>query len=170
LQILVGKVIEASREDGSEKLIRETVDVGEEEHRTILSGLAAFTTPDKLEGQLVCVLVNLKARPMGPQKTKSHGMLLCASDDNSVEIIQPPAGALPGTPVFFQGVDTVPAPPNRVQKKKLFEAVAVDLMTGPGCEALYRDMPWQVMVTDEDSGLKVVRNCHSATLSNASIS
>lgn len=51
----------------------------------------------------VIVLVNLKAKKLAD--FMSHGMVLCAQthDGSSVELLNPPLGAVPGDLVSFEG-------------------------------------------------------------------
>lgn len=109
----------------------EQIDVGEEEPRTIVSGLVQYVPQDALQGRNVVVLCNLKARNM--RGVKSHGMLLCASNDahDVVEPLIPPEGAAIGERVFFEDMAEQPEPAkeNQVQKKKIWEGVQPDLKT-----------------------------------------
>lgn len=65
--------------------------MGEEEPRTIVSGLVNFISAEELTGRRVLVLCNLKPRTM--RGVTSHGMLLCASDADHKEVdpLSPPA-------------------------------------------------------------------------------
>lgn len=97
LRIIVGKLKRVWAHPEADKLWCEEVDCGEEGGpREIASGLREYyKTPEEMEGKMVLVLANLKPRPM--RGFVSHGMLLCAStEDRGVELIEPPAGALPG--------------------------------------------------------------------------
>ena len=51
---------------------------------------------------------------------KSHGMLLCASNDDhtAVEVIDAPAGAKRGERITVEGFEGEPMKPNPLQKKK----------------------------------------------------
>lgn len=75
VQLLVGRILACEKLPGSDKLLRSTVDMGQET-RTILSGLAAYYTPDELVGRHVLVVANLQPRKI--RGTWSHGMLLAA--------------------------------------------------------------------------------------------
>ena len=76
--IKVGTVLECSNIEGSEKLLKFLIDLGEEKPRQILSGIAKFYQPSQLVGKQICVLSNLK-----PAKIFGHvsdGMILSAED------------------------------------------------------------------------------------------
>ncbi len=102
----------------------------------------------------------------------SQGMLLCASNEShdKVELLQPPADAVPGERIRFgeYAVDEEgnplpirePESPNRVQKKKIWEAVQKHLQTDDDCIAGFKDMK---MITSKG-------NVRAMTLSRASIS
>jgi tRNA-binding EMAP/Myf-like protein len=79
----------------------EEVNVGEPEPRTIVSGLVQFVPLEEMQQRQVVVLCNLKPRNM--RGVKSHGMLLCASNDghDAVEPLCPPEGAVVGERVWF---------------------------------------------------------------------
>ncbi|MBR8462561.1 methionine--tRNA ligase [Campylobacter sp. faydin G-24] len=77
--IKVGEVLECERVEGSEKLLKFKIDLGEAQPRQILSGIAKFYDPNELIGKQVCVLANLKERTM-MKKYVSQGMILSAED------------------------------------------------------------------------------------------
>ncbi|MEG1610913.1 MAG: methionine--tRNA ligase, partial [Bilophila sp.] len=54
LDLRVGTILEASRHPNADKLLCFKVDLGEEQPRQILSGIAAFFNPDELVGKQVC--------------------------------------------------------------------------------------------------------------------
>ncbi|OPA81694.1 methionine--tRNA ligase [Campylobacter pinnipediorum subsp. pinnipediorum] len=78
LVIKVGEVLECDRVEGSEKLLKFQIDLGEKKPRQILSGIAKYYKPSELIGKQVCVLANLKERKI--MKQISQGMILSAED------------------------------------------------------------------------------------------
>ena len=115
LEIRVGMVVEVSAHPDRETLLVEKIDVGEAEPRTIASGIAQFVTPEQLQAENVVVLCNLKPRPVAG--VMSAGMLMCASNDDAVVPLRPPAGAAVGEAVTFDGVEFRPDDPgNRASK------------------------------------------------------
>ncbi|WP_298786613.1 methionine--tRNA ligase [uncultured Campylobacter sp.] len=76
--IKVGTVLECENIEGSEKLLRFMIDLGEEKPRQIISGIAKFYDPAVLVGKQICVLANLK--PAKIFKHSSEGMILSAED------------------------------------------------------------------------------------------
>lgn len=143
LDVRVGKILSADKHPDADSLYVEQIDVGEEEPRTIVSGLVKYVPLEQLQGRKVVVLCNLKARNM--RGVKSHGMLLCASDaaHENVEPLTPPEGAEVGERVFFgEGNQEQPeaAKENQVQKKKIWEAVQPELKTDDSKVANYKGM------------------------------
>ncbi|KAL1196596.1 putative methionine--tRNA ligase [Cardamine amara subsp. amara] len=134
LDIKVGRVVKAWQHEEADSLYVEEVDIGEAEPRIICSGLVKYVPLDLLQGASVVVLTNLKPRNM--RGVKSCGMLLAASDaaHENVELLVPPQGSVPGDRVWFGNEDDLeqlpePAPPNKVQKKKIWESVQPLLKT-----------------------------------------
>lgn len=94
----VGRVLEAERVPGSEKLIRLEVDFGNE-RRTVVTGIADQVSPDRLVGKKMIFVLNLKPkRVMG---VESRGMLLLAEEDSGrVHLIEVPEEVPEGTKVW----------------------------------------------------------------------
>ena len=93
----VAKVVECTTVEGSDKLLRLMLDVGEGRIRQVFSGIRAFYKPEDIVGKLVVMIANLAPRKM--RFGVSEGMVLCASnpkDKKSVYLIEPDAGAEPG--------------------------------------------------------------------------
>ncbi len=96
-QLKVGLVQAAEKLPKSSKLLKLTVDVGEDSPRTIVAGLAKAYTPEDLVGRQVVVVANLKpAKLMG---VESQGMVLAASLDGKPVILRPIDTVPPGTQV-----------------------------------------------------------------------
>jgi methionyl-tRNA synthetase len=77
VELRIGKVLEAKRVAGSDKLIVMKVDIGEE--RQIVAGIGKAYTPEELTGKSIVVVSNLQ--PVKLMHVESQGMLLAASDD-----------------------------------------------------------------------------------------
>ncbi len=77
VQLKVGEVLESKEVEGSTKLLRNVVKLGEEE-RVIFSGIKSAYAPGELVGKRVVVAYNLKPRKMMGEM--SYGMILCAED------------------------------------------------------------------------------------------
>ena len=159
LRIIVGKLNKVWPHPDADKLWCEEVDCGEEEPRQIASGLREYyKTAEEMQGKMVLVLANLKARPM--RGFVSHGMLLCAStEDRGVELIEPPTNAVLGERVTIGDVvgdfDEV-----LNAKKNPWEAVCEHFKTGQDEPvAMFKNIP---LMTSAGT-------CKAATLKDAPI-
>lgn len=77
LDIRIGKIVEVSKHPEADSLYVEKIDLGEEQPRTIVSGLVNFIPIEEMQGRMVVVLCNLKPAKM--RGIESKGMVLCAS-------------------------------------------------------------------------------------------
>lgn len=77
LDLRTAIVTAAEKVEKTDKLLKLTVDMGNEQ-RTIISGIAQHYTPEDMVGRTVIVIANLK--PAKIRGIESHGMLLAASD------------------------------------------------------------------------------------------
>lgn len=84
IDLCVGQILEAKKHPKADKLLVFKVDLGTEV-RQIVSGIASYYEPEKLIGKKVCVVKNLK--PIKLRGEDSFGMLLCASNDESLELL-----------------------------------------------------------------------------------
>lgn len=129
LDFRVGRILSAEKHPNADSLYVEQIDLGEAEGpRTVVSGLAKYCSLESLQGRAVVVVANLKPAKM--RDVLSAGMVLCASVGDTVQPIDPPAGAAVGERVLFEGLTS--GPPEPVHKKvgKLFDAAAPHLMVG----------------------------------------
>ena len=79
VQLRVARILTAEKVEGSDKLLKLSVKLGEGEPlRTVVSGIARFYTPEAIEGRQVVLVSNLK--PAKLKGIRSEGMILCASD------------------------------------------------------------------------------------------
>ena len=86
VQLKVGEVLASEKVEKSNKLLKNTVKIGDEV-RTILSGIAKFYTPEEMVGKKVVVVTNLKPRVMCG--FESCGMILCASEGDKLTLVSP---------------------------------------------------------------------------------
>ena len=88
LDIRIGTIIAAELVPETDKLIKCTVDFGEElGQRTIVSGIAEWKKPEELVGRQLPYIVNLAPRIL--RGVESQGMLLAASDEAGVALLVP---------------------------------------------------------------------------------
>lgn len=97
LELKIGTVLEAEEVEGSEKLIKLKVDLGEEEPRTIFVGVKAWYQPQDFEDKQVVVVANLEPKRMMNQY--SQGMILAADAPKSPVFLTVPQKVPPGTKI-----------------------------------------------------------------------
>jgi aspartyl/glutamyl-tRNA(Asn/Gln) amidotransferase C subunit len=128
--LMVGEILSCEQhpDPESSKLLVSRVDCGEPEPRSVCSGIAAhYANPQDLVGKKVVIVGNLKARNM--KGVQSHGMCLCASneDKSKIEVVEAPEGSSPGERLTFSGFTGDKMPDihgeNKVVKKKLWDKV-----------------------------------------------
>jgi methionyl-tRNA synthetase len=96
-ELKVGTIQAAERVPKSEKLIKMSVDVGEETPRQIVAGIGLAYQPEELVGKQVAVVANLQpAKLMG---IESQGMVLAASIDGKPVLLNPDKQVPSGTQV-----------------------------------------------------------------------
>ena len=156
LDIRVGLVQSVERHPEAEHLLIEKVDLGEENPRTIVSGLAKYYSPQDLVGKKVLVLANMK--PSKFRGVNSEGMILAASIGEQVEILVAPESAKAGSPVVLEGFERTPDAVLN-PKHKIVEKVKPEMKTNDACEATYKGVVFSV------NG----EPCLSTSLSNALI-
>lgn len=81
--VRVGTVLECSKVEKSEKLLKFLIDLGSEK-RQILSGIAKHYSPEELIRKQVIVLVNLPSRKI--MGLESNGMILTAFNAEKDEL------------------------------------------------------------------------------------
>lgn len=96
LDMRIGKVTECTEKEGSEKLLRLTVDFGDEGTRNILSGIKQWYSPDDLVGKLFLFVINIEPRKMMGEF--SEGMILCAEGEKPIPLI-PTEEVIPGATI-----------------------------------------------------------------------
>ncbi|ETD67725.1 methionyl-tRNA synthetase [Pelistega indica] len=99
IDLRIAKIVNCEHVEGSDKLLRLTLDVGEGRHRNVFSGIKSMYKPEDLIGKLTVMVANL-----APRKMKfgiSEGMVLAGShaDEKSnpgIYVLEPFPGAQPG--------------------------------------------------------------------------
>lgn len=97
IELKVGKILSADRVEGSEKLVKLSVDLGEESLRQVLAGIAASYPPEALTGKQIVVIANLEPRKL--MGMESQGMLLAAEGENGPVLLMPDKSVPPGTKI-----------------------------------------------------------------------
>ncbi|CAK9141428.1 unnamed protein product [Ilex paraguariensis] len=141
LDIRVGLIKKVQKHPDADSLYVEEIDVGEQQPRTVVSGLVKYIPLEEMQNRKVCVLCNLK--PAAMRGIKSQAMVLAASnsDHSKVELVDPPESAPVGERVVFPGFEGEPDDVLN-PKKKVWETVQVDLHTDKELVAHYKDVPF----------------------------
>lgn len=77
VDLRVGQVVSAERVPKADKLLLLKIDLGEDQPRQILAGIAQYYEPEKLVGRKVVIVANLKPRKL--RGFESQGMVVAAS-------------------------------------------------------------------------------------------
>ena len=99
VDLRIAKIVSCEAVEGSDKLLRLSLDAGEGRLRQVLSGIKSAYQPDDLIGKLTVLVANLAPRKM--RFGVSEGMVLAASHaddavDQGIYILEPFPGAQPG--------------------------------------------------------------------------
>lgn len=98
LDLRIIKVLEATRMEGSDKLLKLKVDIGNSEERQILSGIGKSYSPEDIIGKELVAIVNLEPRMMMGEE--SQGMILATGDDlENITLISPIKEVDPGSSI-----------------------------------------------------------------------
>ncbi len=99
LDLRMARIVAAARVEGSKKLLRLSLDIGEERPRQVFSGIQSAYAPEDLVGRLTVMIANL-----APRKMKfgiSEGMVLSAAHEDpergeGLYLLSADSGAEPG--------------------------------------------------------------------------
>ncbi|MBB3280198.1 methionine--tRNA ligase [Mitsuaria sp. BK037] len=99
VDLRIAKIVKAELVEGSDKLLRLTLDAGEGRLRNVFSGIRSAYQPEQLAGKLTVMVANLAPRKM--KFGVSEGMVLAAShaDEKAhpgIFVLEPFPGAQPG--------------------------------------------------------------------------
>lgn len=99
VDLRIAEIVNCEAVEGSTKLLRLTLDVGESKTRNVFSGVASMYKPEDLKGKLTVMVANLAPRKM--KFGVSEGMVLAASHadekaEPGIYVLHPWPGAKPG--------------------------------------------------------------------------
>lgn len=103
IELKTAKVLEASRVEGSEKLIKLILDAGDKDeagnviNRQVIAGIGKSYEPENLIGKQIVIAANLEPRKL--MGLESNGMILAASDENGITMLMPDKEVKPGSGV-----------------------------------------------------------------------
>ncbi len=95
VELKVGRVLAAERVEGSDKLLKLKISLGDEE-RQLVAGIGKRYEPTDIVGKEIVVVANLEYRQL--MGLESQGMLLAANDDGPV-FISPEKDVSPGAKI-----------------------------------------------------------------------
>ncbi len=95
VDLRIARIVNAEHVEGAEKLLRLSLDIGEDQPRQVFAGIKSAYDPESLKGRLTVMVANLAPRKM--KFGLSEGMVLAASDERGGPyILSPDSGAQPG--------------------------------------------------------------------------
>ncbi len=98
VDLRIARIANAEHVDGADKLVRLTLELGNNETRNVFAGIKSAYDPAQLIGRLTVMVANLAPRKM--KFGLSEGMVLAASDSAGktpgIFLLSPDAGAQPG--------------------------------------------------------------------------
>jgi len=99
VDLRIAKIVNCEHVEGSDKLLRLTLDVGEGKTRNVFSGIKSAYKPEDLIGKFTVMVANLAPRKM--KFGVSEGMVLAAShadekNNPGLYVLEPWPGATPG--------------------------------------------------------------------------
>ncbi len=93
VDLRAGEIVTAEPIEGSSKLLRLKVSLGEEE-RQIIAGIGKKYTPEELIGRQIVIVANLEPKQMMGEE--SQGMLLAADSPEGPAFLTPEQPVPPG--------------------------------------------------------------------------
>jgi methionine--tRNA ligase beta chain len=86
VEMRAGKIISAEPVDGSEKLLKLSVDFNEENPRQVISGIAKFVSPEEIVGAVCTFVTNLEPREI--MGLKSEAMIMALSGEEFFSLLE----------------------------------------------------------------------------------
>lgn len=97
LELRVADVTAAERVEGSEKLLKLRLDLGEFGPRQIVAGIGKVYAPEQLVGTQIIIVFNLAPRAL--MGIESNGMLLAAGGQDGASLLRPERPVPPGSKI-----------------------------------------------------------------------
>ena len=97
IDMRVGKIVKVEPIPKSQNLLKLTIDIGGNNLKTAVAGIAKYYKPSELEGRYIVVVTNLKPRKIFG--VESEVMILAAQDESGVVFIGPERPISPGSKV-----------------------------------------------------------------------
>ena len=98
IDLRIARIVQAEHVEGADKLLKLTLDLGEDRPRTVFAGIKSAYEPEQLQDRLTVVVANLAPRKM--KFGLSEGMVLAAGPGGKeIWLLSPDSGAQPGMKV-----------------------------------------------------------------------
>lgn len=98
IEIKIGKILSAEKVPETDKLLKLSVDFGEETPRQIISGISTyFPEIDVLIGKNCAFVANLEPRTI--KSLESNGMILAVSGDDYFSLLEVTDNVVPGASI-----------------------------------------------------------------------
>lgn len=94
-ELKIATIQACERIEGSEKLLKMALDIGEDLPRTLVAGIGKRYSPEELLGVQIVVIANLEPRVL--MGVESKGMLLATDGENGPVLLQPSLPVKPGS-------------------------------------------------------------------------
>ncbi|KAI5950928.1 ARC1 [Candida jiufengensis] len=137
VDLRVGFIEKAERHPDADSLYVSTIHMGDEEGpRIVCSGLVNHIPIEEMQQRYIIVVANLK--PVTMRGVKSCAMVLCASNSDKVEFVNPPPNSKAGDKIFFE---TYKGEPEKQlnPKKKIWEAIQPKFTTTDNFEVTFTE-------------------------------
>ena len=98
IDLRIARIVQAEHVEGADKLLKLTLDLGEDKPRIVFAGIKSAYAPEQLQDRLTVVVANLAPRKM--KFGMSEGMVLAAGPGGKeIWLLSPDSGAQPGMKV-----------------------------------------------------------------------
>ena len=98
IDLRIARIVQAEHVEGADKLLKLTLDIGEDQPRTVFAGIKSAYDPEQLQDRLTVVVANLAPRKM--KFGLSEGMVLAAGPGGKeIWLLSPDSGAQAGMKV-----------------------------------------------------------------------
>ena len=87
MNLRIGKIVKAEQVQGSSNLLKLSIDIGDNQVKPAVAGIAKHYSPEQLVGQQLAIIVNLEPRKI--YGIESEVMILAAQDEKNVVLLQP---------------------------------------------------------------------------------
>jgi len=87
MDLRIGKIVKVEKVQGSSNLLKLSIDLGDNQTKTAVAGIAKHYSPEQLVGQQLAIIANLEPRKIFGMQ--SEVMILAAQDEKNVVLLQP---------------------------------------------------------------------------------